>query len=80
MSGKVVTEDKFDNLEDPAQHWVNLVVAYRKRDVNATSEILRQAKQSGWTQALWEEEIGPTELASEPEDWKENEGDTDEFE
>lgn len=66
------TGDIYDQLEDPAQQWVNLCVAYRERSINGVGEILRTAKASQWTQALWEAELAPTEddlgWGSDPDD------------
>ncbi len=62
-------DDIFDELEDPAQHWVDLVDAYRGHDLNGVRKLILVAKASKWTQKLWKQEMGPTELASDPEDY-----------
>ncbi len=65
--------DIFDKLEDPAQHWVDLVGAYREHDLNGVRKLILVAKKSLWTPKLWQLEMGPTELGSEPtseaEEW-----------
>ncbi len=69
--------DIFDNLEDPAQHWVDLVGAYREHDLNGVRRLILVAKKSLWTEKLWKEEMGPVELGQfsepdvEPEEWSE---------
>lgn len=47
----------YENLEDPALHWVKLADAYRTRDPAAVARVLRVAKNSQWTGTLWEQEM-----------------------
>lgn len=66
--------DIFEDLEDPAQHWVDLVGAYREHDLGATRRLILVAKQSNWTEALWKMEMAPQpgdiDDEAEVEEWE----------
>ncbi len=61
--GGMTDEEKWDGLEDPAEAWVDLVLAYRNRDLGAARKAIAMAKASKWTPQLWNEATKP-----EPED------------
>lgn len=48
---------KWQGMEDPALCWIDLVAAYKKRDINRMREVQAAAKISKWTQELWQELI-----------------------